>query len=110
MKELRAEHGAKVAIAHEAVEGKRGHLAVRVFSSDAEQGGGGEVDRVVRAIEAGLPQVTELTKRDFYDEHQSLSGLPLGSMGQPPKAGLYFIEERPLVIYPYVSASSENKL
>ena len=65
MKELRAERGAKVAIAHEAVEGKRGHLAVRVFSSDAEQGGGGEVDRVVRAIEAGLPQVTELTKRDF---------------------------------------------
>ena len=50
------------------------------------------------------------TKRDFYDEHQSLSSLPLGSTGQPPKAGLYFLKERPLVIYPYVSASSENKL
>ncbi|MGM8885200.1 DUF1853 family protein [Psychrobacter sp. 1U2] len=46
------------------------------------------------------------TKRGFYDDRQSLSSMPLWSAEQPPKAGLYFIEDRPLVIYPYVSTSS----
>lgn len=50
------------------------------------------------------------TKRDFYDDRKSPpTWLKLESDGERPRAGLYFEKDRPIVIYPEVRDSSENK-